>query len=121
MEAWRQASPHWSRRRERTIAAAVRRAVPYLDAGPGVHELVAGVRCQWFNIWPRHGGVEGRGERLLADRAWAARIQVMPDDPGPAFIALVDNNGQGAAVAVVFPHVELGAVRGGRVDVRFVG
>jgi hypothetical protein len=113
MDAARAASPHWSRRRERVIAADVKRALPYLDAGPGVHELVAGVRCQWFNIWPRHGGVEGRGEPLLPDRAWAARVAAIPAGDFPAVVALVDNNGHGAAVAVVLPHVELGLLEVG--------
>jgi hypothetical protein len=112
-EAWRAASPHWTPRRQRIIAEAVKRAVPYVDAGPGEHELVAGVRCQWFNIWPLHGGVEARGEPLLPDGAWARRRVVAPFDPTAAFLALVDNNGQGAAVAVVVPHVELGVLEVG--------
>ena len=109
-EAARMASPHWSPRRERTIAQAVDRALPYVEAGPGVHELVAGVRCQWFNIWPLHGGVEARGEPLLLDRAWAGRCLAVPADTDPVFIALVDNHGQGCAVAVVAVHVELGVL-----------
>ena len=91
----------------------MKRAVPYVDAGPGEHELVAGVRCQWFNIWPLHGGVEARGEPLLPDGAWARRRAEVPFDPAPAFLAVVDNNGQGAAVAVVVPHVELGVLEVG--------
>lgn len=112
-EAWRAASPHWSPRRERTIAQAVRRALPYVDAGPGEHELVAGVRCQWLNIWPLHGGVEARGDPLLPLGAWTRRRVELPTDDGPAFIALVDNHGEGCAVAVIVPHVELGVLEAG--------
>ena len=67
--AWAQASPHWSKRRDRDIRAAVRTALPYVSDGPGMHELVAGVYAQWFNVWPLRGGVEGRGERLLGGRS----------------------------------------------------
>lgn len=112
-EAARMASPHWSQRRARTIAAAVAKAVPYLAAGPGEHELVAGVRCQWFNIWPLHGGVESRGEPLLAATAWAVRQVRLASDGAPAYIALVDNHGQGAGVAALVPHEELGLLEAG--------
>lgn len=111
--AWRAASPHWSRRREEMIARAVRRAVPYIDAGAGTHELVRAIRCQWLNIWPRHGGVEARGERLLLERAWALRAMDIPFQPIPAIVAVVDNHGDGAAVAVIVPHDDLGLLEAG--------
>ena len=68
-----------------------------------------------------HGGVEARGEPLLPDGAWARRRVEVPFDPAPAFVAVVDNNGQGAAVAVVVPHVELGVLEVGGCPVRRLG
>jgi hypothetical protein len=111
--AWAQASPHWSKRRAKDIRAAVRTALPYVTDGPGMHELVAGVYAQWFNVWPLRGGVEGRGERLLVDGLWASYETSVAFSDGPVFVAVVDNHGQGAATAVVQVHgerVEVGGV-----------
>src|SRR4029077_1867360 len=83
---------------------AVRTALPYVSDGPGMHELVAGVYAQWFNVWPLRGGVEGRGERLLVDGLWASLEASVAFRDGPVFIAVVDNHGQGAATAAVQMH-----------------
>jgi hypothetical protein len=117
--AWAQASPHWTKRRDRDIRAAVRTALPYMTDGPGMHELVAGVYAQWFNVWPLRGGVEGRGERLLLDGLWASFEASVAFSEGPVFVAVVDNHGQGAATAVVQVHkdrVEVGGVEGSDWD-----
>lgn len=97
--AWRQASPHWSDRRERLVAAQYERA---LVAGPSDDpdepDPVEAFRSQWLNIWPEATGARGgRVEPLLADGAWEPLIEMTTVPAGPLALAIEDNYGRGAA------------------------
>ena len=67
--AWRQASPHWSDRRERLVESQHRRAVEGAPpADPDEPDPLASFRSQWLNIWPpRVVASDGRGEPLLPE------------------------------------------------------
>lgn len=94
--AARQASPRWSRGRDRDITDAVARAT----AVPVGHELRVGLECQWLNRWPSLHARSGPGELLLAEGAWK-RCEGALRNPGPGWVAIEDNWGHGAAVAFV--------------------
>lgn len=91
--AWRQASPHWSKRREQRISSAARQAL----ALPEGHEVRYGFTCQYLNRWPQSDSRQP-GERLLVPGVWLRAVgRVKP--AGPGWCAIEDNRGVGAAVA----------------------
>ena len=99
--AWRAASPHWTARRERMIAKAVRRALAgYASEDKAEPDPVEAVRSQWLNIWPTRLTAT-KGEVLVAPDVW---MQLRIDDDvvkGRLWVAVEDNYGHGAAVAAV--------------------
>jgi hypothetical protein len=105
-DAWRQASPYWSVRRERLISAQHERA---LVAGPSDDpdepDPVESFRSQWLNIWPVGGTIKsGRIEALLDEGVWD-RLTVLSTVPAGALaLAIADNFGRGAA-AVAAGHL----------------
>lgn len=101
VEVWRMASPHWSAKRERTIAKAYERAMAGETGDPEEPDPVEAFRCQWLNQWPRRVSRGGRGEPLLAAGVWDRLAELCDFEPGPAFVAIEDHHGHGAAVAVV--------------------
>lgn len=97
--AARQASPRWSKGRERDIGEAVTRAA----ATPAGHELRVGVDAQWYNRWPSLSARSGPGELLLAEGAWAACEGKLRRDPiGPGIVAIEDAGFTAAGAGVVF-------------------
>jgi hypothetical protein len=95
MVAWRQASPHWSKRREQRISSAAVQAL----ALPEHHEVRYGFGCQYLNRWPVSDSRQP-GERLLLPGAWTRCIGHVPA-AGPGWCAIEDNRGTGAAAAFV--------------------
>jgi hypothetical protein len=96
--AWRQASPYWTAKRERTIAGALAR----VQAGESVDvdepDPVESFRTQWLNIWPGKRLNVAKGETLIEEEAWrAAHCEV--DSDGPLVIGVEDHHERGAAVA----------------------
>jgi len=108
--SWPLASPHWHRRRQVEVADAARAAAAVENAGPTVHELVAGFDCQWRNVWPIDAVVRGKGEALLDPDLWRQLAEPVVSD-GRCWIGLEDNLGHGAAVAAACPLPD------GRVEV----
>jgi len=94
--AVRMASPWWHDRRADDIRGHCERAAPY-EGQPHPHELVIGVRTQWYNEWPPAGVVGVRGSVLIDPEAWG-RARCDDDSGGPLVIAVEDHFGQGAAV-----------------------
>jgi hypothetical protein len=96
--AWRQASPHWTARRERLVAAQHERA---LQAGPSDDpeepDPVEAFRSQWLNIWEARQVSPGRTEPLIDPTAWAACASLDAAPVGPLVIVVEDNYGRGAA------------------------
>jgi len=99
--AWRQASPYWTVRRERSIARAVTRALSgYVTDDKAEPDPIEAVRSQWLNIWP-HKLTTAAGEMLVAPDVWT-RLRMSPQrEPVRLWVAVEDNYGDGAGVAVV--------------------
>jgi hypothetical protein len=99
-DGWRQASPHWTARRERLIAQRVEAALAGGgdDLDPLEMDPVEAVRAQWLNIWPAGAARAERGEQVVDMARWAAAV--CPDDSvGPLAIGVADHHGRGGAVA----------------------
>ena len=98
--AWRQASPHWTPRRERAIAKAVQRALAgFVPDDKSEPDPIEAVRSQWLNIWP-NVLTTTRGEALVTPEAWT-RLRMPRDvEPERLWVAVEDNYGNGAGVAV---------------------
>jgi hypothetical protein len=100
---WRAASPHWTERRRRMIAARLAAAT-----GPGAAsddpdepDALEAFRAQWLNRWPTVRRKAGHGEPLLADGVWDACAGALDHVDGPGIVALEENRGEGAAAAFV--------------------
>lgn len=98
-DAWRAASPHWSAGRERLLEARLRRVESGQSLDPDEDDPYESFLAQYLNVWPVRAGPRS-GERLLPDKAWDA-LQATLETPGPVWVAVEDNYGEGAAVAVV--------------------
>jgi hypothetical protein len=90
-KAWRQASPHWTERRERLIERKLRDAEA---KGDGLEAVAA----QWFCWWPPKATPALKGEPLIQADAWF-KAECLDDTVGPLTVGVEDNAGQGAAVA----------------------
>jgi len=102
VDGWRQASPHWTPKRERLI----RTQLDALRAGeiedPEEPDPEASFRAQWLNQWPRRLSVPpGDLEDLLPSGLWAGLAESGLTSTGPLVVALEDEFGRGAAVGVV--------------------
>jgi len=97
---WRQASPHWSAKREALIASRL----AAMEAGevedPEEPDPVMSFRTQWLNQWPRRRlPLSGDSELLLPAGLWASLEEVGLAGAGPVWVAVEDAAGFGAAVA----------------------
>lgn len=99
-DGWRQASPHWTARRERLIEQRVAAALAggTDDVDPEEMDPVEAVRAQWLNIWPAGVNRAERGEAVVDPKAWTGALCV-DDSVGPLAIGVADHHGRGAAVA----------------------
>jgi len=110
--AWRQASSHWSPRRERTIRQHLEAAQSGTLRDPDEPDPVASFRSQWLNQWPATpASMLGNAEPLLPAGLWADRAVEGLVSSGPIWVALEDNYGKDAAVAAV------GMLDDGRLEV----
>jgi hypothetical protein len=112
IDAWRQASSHWSPRREHTISKQLEAARSGTLDDPEEPDPVASFRAQWLNQWPRKI-IEPSGgtEPLLPVGLWADRAAAGVASTGPIWVALEDDYGFGAAIAAV------GRMEDGRLEV----
>src|SRR4029077_16767817 len=112
VDAWRQASSHWSPRRENTIAKQLEAARSGTLEDPEEPDPIASFRAQWLNQWPRRVSEPSGGtEALLPPGLWADRAVAGLVSSGPTWVALEDDYGLGAAVAAV------GKLPDGRLEV----
>jgi hypothetical protein len=99
--AWRQASPHWGRNRDRLLTAKHARATGGQSVDPDEADPVESFRSQFLNVWPVRRIVASTRPELLVDReAWAQAADLyvaVPD--GPVCVAVEDFYGLGAAAA----------------------
>jgi hypothetical protein len=97
--AWRMASPHWSKGRERLLDARLRKVQSGQSIDPDEDDPIESFRCQYLNSW-LPTVVTDAGEPVLDTHVWAAaRGTVGPD--APLYAAIEDFFGKGCAVAVV--------------------
>jgi hypothetical protein len=112
VEVWRNASAHWSGRREHTIRKQLEAARSGTLEDPEEPDPVASFRAQWLCQWPRKVTEPSGGtEALLPPGLWADRAQAGVASTGPIWVALEDDYGMGAAVAAV------GLLPDGRLEV----
>jgi hypothetical protein len=98
-DGWRQASPHWTPKRERWIAERLAAAVAGESDDVDEPDPIAAFRTQWLNQWPAKRVIPSKGERLLDADEWSALAGPVESDGGRIWIGLEDYYGQGAAVA----------------------
>jgi len=96
--AWRAASPHWSRNRERLLEARLARVHAGETLDPDEDDPHESFLAQFLNVWPIRSG-PNTGERLLPEGWWSACLARGVVTSGPVWVAIEDNYGQGAAVA----------------------
>jgi hypothetical protein len=101
VNAWRQASPNWTRQREKII----RRELAEAQAGDGEIDAdetdpMWSFRANWLNQWPTSKSVIIEGfERLLPPGLWDLLAEETEEADGDLFVAVEDDHGRGAAVA----------------------
>ena len=101
-QAWRQASPHWTDRRRRLVAKRYAAALAgEATDDPDELDPLEAFRTQWLNRWPRARRRPGRGEPLLPDKVWDAMAGTIAHPEPGGWIALEENQGAGAAAAVL--------------------
>lgn len=102
VDGWRQASPHWTPRRERLIERQLQAAREGHVTDPAEPDPLSSFRAQWLNQWPRkHVEPTGGTEPLLPDGLWAELAEEGLAGDGPIWVAVEDDYGRGAAVAAV--------------------
>lgn len=112
VSTWRQASAHWSPRRQDVIARQLASAMDNTLEDPTEPDPIASFRSQWLNEWPaKLAEPIGKTEDLLPPGLWADRVVEGVTSTGPVWVALEDDYGFGAAVAVV------GRLDDGRLEV----
>lgn len=102
LRAWRQASPHWSPRRERLISKRHEAMLAGDIEDPEEPDPVESFRAQWLNQWPRKlAEPSGPTEPLLAEGVWDSLRdpELEADEHAAIWIAIEDDYGLGAAVA----------------------
>jgi len=101
LAGWRQASPHWTPRRERMVRKQLEGARAGEVADPDEPDPIEAFAAQWLNRWPRRVTevADDGSEPLLPDWLWQALVDPELESDGPLFVAVEDNWGKGAAVA----------------------
>jgi hypothetical protein len=99
LAGWRQASPHWTPQRQRLIQR--RLDAMYAGETQDLTEVdpAESFRAQWLNQWPK-GLTVLDGEELLPPGLWQQLAEPGLRSSGPVWVAVEDNFGNGAAVAV---------------------
>jgi hypothetical protein len=98
---WRLASPHWTDRRRRMIAARLAAARNGDSDDPDEPDPYQAFAAQWLNRWPTVRRRPGHGEPLLDPGTWEACAGALAVYDGPGVVAIEENRGTGAAAAFV--------------------
>jgi hypothetical protein len=102
VSTWREASPHWSRNRERLIASAYAKVLRGESVDPEEPDPIASFDAQWLNRWPNVVKIEkpAKDEPLIDEKAWLDLADDVQPAPGELVVlALEDDLGTGAAAA----------------------
>jgi hypothetical protein len=100
--AWRAASPHWTRGRERLLESRVARVHAGESLDPDETDPVESFRSQFLNVWPVRTTAD-KGAVLIDAALWASRCESIDAGTASVFVAVEDYYGRGAAVAAVAP------------------
>ncbi len=100
--AWRAASPHWTRGRERLLESRVKRVQAGESLDPDEDDPVESFRSQFLNVWPVRT-TSDKGAVLIDPTVWESRREALDAGIGRVFVAVEDYYGRGAAVAAVAP------------------
>jgi hypothetical protein len=92
------ASPHWSQKRERTIAQRLAAAQAGESDDVDEPDPITSIETQWLNRWPAKRLNTVKGEELVDVEAWEAAACDI-DAVGPLVIGVEDHHERGAAVA----------------------
>jgi len=101
-DGWRQASPHWSKARERLLTNRLARVRKGVSADPDEDDPVESFRAQYLNIWPARELVTTHRDQPLVDPEQWTRLGDLgasPDEGAPLVVAVEDYYGLGAAAA----------------------
>ncbi|MBO0743664.1 MAG: hypothetical protein J2P43_01500, partial [Candidatus Dormibacteraeota bacterium] len=102
IDAWRQASPHWTMRRRDLIARRLEAMRSGDVQDPEEPDPEQSFRSQWLNQWPRKlQEPQGPTEPLLAAGVWEGLRDTPAAGVGPLYVGIEDDYGLGAAVAAV--------------------
>jgi hypothetical protein len=113
-QAWRQASPYWTPKRERVIAQRLEAAVAGESDDVDEPDAVESFRTQWLNQWPARRVAVERGELLVEPDDWRGAT-CDADSAGPMVIGVEDHYRRGAAVAFCAELPDGRFVLGGRL------
>jgi len=112
-DAWRSASPHWTPHRQRLVADRLAKARAGGEVeDPDEPDPLEAFRAQWLNQWPRRQIPPATDtEALLPDGVWTDLTDPGISSTGPIWVAVEDDYGLAAAVAVA------GRLDDGRIEV----
>lgn len=96
--AWRAASPHWDRGRQRIISAEYKKVLAGQSLDPNEEDPSESFRSQYLNVWPLR--VADKGQLLVDEQVWTAALGDF-DPVGGLFLAVDDWHGEGVGVAAV--------------------
>ena len=99
-EGWRQASPHWSRHREKLIARRLEAALSGEVLDPTEPDPLKAFEAQYLNRWPVKQTRRGPGEPLFEVGSWAAALHTSELPTFGRVMAVEDNYGHGLAVVI---------------------
>jgi hypothetical protein len=97
--AWRRASPHWSKGRERLLTQRAGRVRAGETLDPDEADPVESFRSQFLNIWPVRTS-SGTGTPLVDPERWHA-LATSGAEPLRVWVGVADNLGRGAGVVAV--------------------
>jgi len=102
VSTWREASPHWSKQRERLITSAYAKVLRGESIDPEEPDPISSFDAQWLNRWPNVVKIEkpAKDEPLVDESAWNGLTGDGAPAPGELLVvALEDDLGEGAAAA----------------------
>jgi hypothetical protein len=99
-DGWRQASPHWTPRREKLIAARLEGALAGESDDVDEPDALSSFRTQWLNQWPAKRLSTGKGHPLVELEEWEACHGGVTDNP-KVWVAVEDHGGYGAGIVAV--------------------
>jgi len=96
---WREASPHWTPKREKLIGRQLQAARAGELHDPDEPDPEQSFRAQWLNQWPQQRTEIPLGEDLLPPGRWQQLTELGLPEFGPLWVAVEDAYGRGGAVA----------------------